>query len=178
LKEPIIETERLILREISQDDAEFIYSLLNSASFIRFIGDRGVHSFDDAKRFIEDRYRQSYRDHGYGLYTVELKQDGCAIGICGFVRRESLPEPDIGFAFLPQFERQGYGLESARAALRFGCQTLGFKTVLAITTPDNDSSIRLLEKLGFSFASNTNGPKGEPLNLYSFICKNHHGSGV
>lgn len=145
------ETERLNIRELdSALDAEFIFELLNSPKFIEFIGDRGVRSPAEAAGFIENRYRQSYRDHGYGLYAVELK-DGTQIGMCGFVRRDTLPGPDIGFAFLPEFERQGYGYESAAAMMKYGHDAFGFTTVYAITSPNNDASGSLLEKLGFTF---------------------------
>lgn len=147
----ILETEQLILREIVETDAGFIFDLLNQPSFIKYIGDRGVHSVEAAREFIESRYRQSYREHGFGLYTIELKENGVPIGICGFVKRETLPLPDIGFALLPQFERKGYAYESADAAMRYGGNVLGFRRVLAITTIDNESSGRLLEKLGFRF---------------------------
>ena len=88
-----IESERLFLRPLTLEDGEFILELLNTEGFIKYIGDRGVRSVDDSRRFIETRYRQSYREHGYGLYAVELKIDGTAIGLCGFVRRDSLPGP-------------------------------------------------------------------------------------
>jgi len=147
----ILETERMIVRELnSASDAEFICALLNTPKFIQYIGDRGVRSNEDAAAFIDDRYRQSYRDHGYGLYAVEVK-DGTQIGMCGFVRRETLPGPDIGFAFLPDYERQGFGYESAAAMMNFGRNELGFTTIYAITSPDNDASGLLLEKLGFTF---------------------------
>src|SRR5690349_21214268 len=135
----------------SAGDAEFIFRLLNSPKFLKYIGDRGVRSVDDARSFIENRYRQSYLDHGFGLYTVELKSRAEPVGICGFVRRDTLPAPDIGFAFLPEHEGQGYGHESAAEALKYGLAKLKFAHVLAITTLDNDSSGRLLEKLGFVF---------------------------
>lgn len=147
----ILETERLILREIVESDSEFILDLLNQPSFIKHIGDRNVRTVDDAKDFIENRYRASYAEHGFGLYTVELKKNNVPIGICGFVRRDTLPEADIGFAFLPQFERKGYALESATAIMEYGRETLKLKRVLAITSIDNESSGRLLEKLGFEF---------------------------
>jgi RimJ/RimL family protein N-acetyltransferase len=135
----------------SAGDAEFIFRLLNSPKFIKYIGDRGVRSVDDARDFIENRYRQSYRDHGFGLYTVELKSNKELVGMCGFVRRETLPEPDIGFAFLPEHEGMGYGIESAAAVLKYGLDELRFTKVLAITTPDNAASGKLLDKLGFVF---------------------------
>lgn len=132
-------------------DAEFIFALLNTPKFIKYIGDRGVRNVDDAGAFIENRYRQSYRDHGYGLYAVEQKSGNATVGLCGFVRRDALPGPDIGFAFLPKYEGQGFGYESAGAMMKYGREVLGFTTVLAITSRDNDASGRLLEKLGLRF---------------------------
>ena len=132
-------------------DAEFVFELLNTPKFIQYIGDRGVRSVDQARDFIENRYRQSYRDHGYGLYAVELKADNRAVGMCGFVRRDTLPGPDLGFAFLPEHEGKGYGFESAKAAMEYGRDALGFTTVLAITSQDNEVSGMLLEKIGFKF---------------------------
>lgn len=149
----ITETSRLTLRELDPAlDAEFMFELLNSPKFVKFIGDRGVRSVEQARTFIETRYQPSYELHGYGLYTVERREDGIQVGICGFVRRDSLPGPDIGFAFLPEYERNGYGYESAAAIMDYGRDVLGFDQVLAITTTDNEASGRLLEKLGFGFA--------------------------
>ena len=135
----------------SATDAEFIFELLNTPKFIKYIGDRGVRSAGEAGDFIENRYRLSYRDNGYGLYLVERKNDGVSVGLCGFVKRDTLPGPDIGFAFLPDYERQGYGFESADAMMRHGREKLGFTTILAITSLDNDASGRLLEKIGLQF---------------------------
>lgn len=149
----ILETERLILREIVETDAEFVLDLLNQPSFIKYIGDRNVRTLQDSRKFIENRYRKSYRDFGYGLYTVELKETKTPIGICGFVKRDSLPDADIGFAFLPQFGGKGYALESANAVMKYGRDVLGLARVLAITSQDNKSSGRLLEKIGFKFES-------------------------
>lgn len=162
----ILETERLVIRELdSAVDAETIFELLNTPKFLRYIGDRGVRSVEEARDFIENRYRQSYRDHGYGLYAVELK-DGTPIGMCGFVRRDTLPGPDIGFAFLPEFEGQGYGFESAAAMMEYGREVLGFGEVLAITSLDNHASGHLLEKLGFRFVEEISSG-GEKLRLYA-----------
>lgn len=164
----IFETERLVVRELdSASDAEFICALLNTPKFIKYIGDRGVRTADEAAVFIETRYRQSYRDHGFGLYAVTLK-DGTRIGMCGFVRRDSLPNADIGFAFLPEYEAKGYGRESAGAMLAFGHETLGLNRVNAITSLDNDASGRLLEKLGFKFDSVIESPEGEKLKLFEY----------
>ena len=163
----ILETKRLILREVIENDAEFMLDLLNQPSFIKYIGDRGVRTTEEAKDFIETRYRKSYRDHGYGLYTVELKETGESIGVCGFVKRDTLPESDIGFAFLPQFEKKGYAFESAEAVLKYGKETLNLKRILAITTQDNENSGRLLEKLGFKFEQLIEMPNDEILKLFS-----------
>ena len=132
-------------------DAEFVFELLNTPKFIKYIGDRGVRTVEDASDFIDNRYRVSYRENGFGLYVVERKNDGVSVGLCGFVKRDTLPGPDIGFAFLPEFERLGYGIESANAMMKYGRETLGFTTVLAITSLDNDASGKLLEKLGLRF---------------------------
>ncbi len=147
----VLETERLVLRWLSVDDADFILNLLNQPSFVRYIGDRGVRNVSDARLYIESKFVESYRRFGFGLYLVELKEDKTPIGICGFVKRDTLPDADIGFAFLPQYWSQGYALESARAAFGYGKSDLGFKRILAITTKDNDASGKLLAKVGLKF---------------------------
>ncbi|HMT08841.1 MAG TPA: GNAT family N-acetyltransferase [Pyrinomonadaceae bacterium] len=163
----ITETERLRIREMdSAFDAEFVFALLNSPKFLQYIGDRNVRSVEQAADFIETRYRQSYRDHGYGLYTVEL-QDGTYLGMCGFVKRPQFNLPDLGFAFLPEHERKGYGFESATAMLGNGRDVLGFSRVYAITSQDNDASGKLLEKLGFRFNGIEEMPDGEQLKVFS-----------
>jgi RimJ/RimL family protein N-acetyltransferase len=163
----IAETDRLVIRELQATDAPFINELLNSPGFLKYIGDRGVRSDDDARAFILDRYRKSYTDNGYGLYAALLKSDLTPVGMCGFVRRDMLPGPDLGFAFLPQHEKKGYGMESSVALLKFGRDQLNFDRVYAITTLDNKPSIRLLEKLGFAFTEVITGADGERLNLFT-----------
>ena len=162
----ILETERLVLRELMADDAPFINALLNSPKFLAYIGDRNVRSDEDAREFIVNKYVSSYRSNGYGLWAVET-HDGTAIGMCGFVKREYFEEPDIGFAFLPEHERKGYGYESAAATMKYGHETLGFKKVLAITSLDNDASVGLLKKLGFA-DDGIIEPQGEKLRLFSY----------
>ncbi len=161
---PIV-TERLTLREVTHDDAAFILELLNTPTFIRFIGDRGVRSIEDALRYIDERYLASYRDFGYGLYGVVENASGKLIGACGFVRRDALPGPDIGFSFLPECEGKGYGFESATAVMEYGRDVLGFDKVLAITSLDNAASEKLLTKLGFTF-DKTIDLNAEPLKLF------------
>ena len=164
---PIIaETERITLRELTEDDASFVNELLNSPKFIKYIGDRGVRSDEDARKFIVERYRKSYEVNGFGLYAVLQKDDGIPVGMCGFVKRDTLPLPDLGFAFLPEHEGRGYGYESSIAALEYGRDELNLNEVLAITTLDNIASVGLLRKLGFEFERIFETPENESLNLF------------
>jgi RimJ/RimL family protein N-acetyltransferase len=164
----ILETERTVIREVVEADAAFVLDLLNQPSFLKYIGDRGVRNLADAREFLETRYRQSYRDFGYGLYVVELKETGAAAGLCGFVKRDTLPDPDIGFAFLPQFWSQGYAHEAAAAVMKYGRDILGLTRILAITTQDNETSGRLLAKIGFKFDGLIKMPTDEnELKLFS-----------
>ncbi|HSE31461.1 MAG TPA: GNAT family N-acetyltransferase [Pyrinomonadaceae bacterium] len=148
---PELETERLALREFVTDDAEFILELLNQPSFIQFIGDKGVRSVADAKKYIVTGPIESYQRHGFGLYLVELKDSKAPIGMCGLLKRESLPFVDLGFAFLPEYWGKGYAFEAASAVLDHAREVLTLKRILAITNPDNDASINLLARLGFQF---------------------------
>jgi RimJ/RimL family protein N-acetyltransferase len=150
----ILETERLQLREVESSDAGFVLDLLNQPSFKRYIGDRGVRTIDQACDYIATRFTKSYDENGFGLYLVELKEDATPIGLCGFVKRNELGDPDIGFALLPQFEKSGYAFEAAEAVMRYGREVLRLSRVLAITTLDNESSGRLLGKIGLSFRRN------------------------
>ena len=147
----ILETQRLTLREITTDDAEFLLKLLNEPSFIENIGDRNVRTINDACQYALNGPIASYKQHGFGLYLVELKENCVPIGICGLVKQESLPEADIGYALLPQYWRQGYALEATAAVKQYSFGELGHKRILAIVNRDNASSIRVLNKLGLKF---------------------------
>jgi RimJ/RimL family protein N-acetyltransferase len=147
----ILETKRLVLRKLSVDDAEFVLELLNEPSFLRYIGDRGVRNLEDAAQYILNRLVASYERNGFGLYLVELKDGGIPIGISGLVKRDTLPDPDIGFAFLPAHWSKGYAVESAVAIMKYAQETLKLDRILAITSPDNDASAKLLGKIGLRF---------------------------
>jgi len=147
----VLETERLILRHLSIDDAEFILELLNEPSFLRYIGDKGVRTIDDACQYILNGPMESYERHGFGLYLVELKEGGLPIGISGLVKRPALTDADVGFAFLPAYWSKGYAVESASAVMAYGREVLGLTRILAITSPDNEMSARLLGKIGLRF---------------------------
>jgi len=147
-----IETDRLVLRRLCVDDAPFILGLLNEPSFLRFIGDKGVRTLDDARGYIVNQQIASYERFGFGLYLTARKQDGASIGICGLVKRDSLDDVDIGFAFAPAFWSQGYAAESASAVVAHATRVLGLPRVVAITNPDNIGSIKVLEKVGLRFS--------------------------
>lgn len=147
----ILETERLTLREATASDAAFALAIYNSPGFIQFVGDRGLRTLEDAATYLEKNLMASYQANGYGLYVVELKTTGMPVGICGLVNRPGLDAPDIGFTFLPDHMRFGYGFESAAAVLEHGRSTLGIPRILAIVDPKNTKSIGLIEKLGMVF---------------------------
>jgi RimJ/RimL family protein N-acetyltransferase len=147
----VLETERLSLRRISSADTEFILDLLNQPSFLRYIGDKEVRTTEDAIRYIETGPVASYERFGFGLYLVELKESGASIGMCGLIKRETLPDVDVGFAFLPDYWLQGLAFEAATAVMNYGRETLGLRRIVAITSLDNTASIRLLEKIGLRF---------------------------
>lgn len=146
----VIRTSRLDLRELDAGDADFILELLNEAGFIRFIGDKGVRTLADARDYIDHGPRDSYTRNGFGLYAACL-HDGTPIGICGLVKREGLNDPDVGFAFLCRYWSSGYAVESAAAVLAHAREILRIKRIVAITSPDNWSSIAVLEKIGLKF---------------------------
>ena len=151
----ILETERLAFRRLTLDDAEFVLQLVNEPAWLRFIGDKGIKTLDDARHYLLKGPLEMYAQFGFGLWLVELKDEGVPIGMCGLIKREALEDVDIGFAFLPAHWRKGYALESVSAALAYGKEFFGLRRVVAITSLDNDASGRLLEKLGFRFERTT-----------------------
>jgi len=144
-------TERLRLRQLGESDAPFILELVNDPAWLRYIGDRGVRNHDEARNYILKGPVASYAKHGFGLWLVELKTGAVPIGLCGLLRRDTLPDVDIGFAFLPAFRGQGYASEAGRATLTHGRTKLGLKRIVAVTMPANEGSIRTLVKLGLRF---------------------------
>jgi len=147
----ILETERLILRRLTIDDAEFIFELVNDPSWLRFIGDKGVRNLDDARQYITSGPVASYEQNGFGLYLVVLKEGATPIGMCGLVKRDTLPDADIGFALRPAYWSKGYAVESAAAVMAYAKEQLGLTRILAITSVDNEASGKLLGKIGLEF---------------------------
>ncbi|MFY0603126.1 MAG: GNAT family N-acetyltransferase [Flavobacteriaceae bacterium] len=147
----ILETRRLLITELSVNDAPFIFQLMNDKDWKRFIGDRKIHTLQDAENYLTERLIPSYKNWGFGFYKVVDKNTDESLGISGFVDRDDLEFVDIGFAFLPKGRNKGYALESTQALLFYGTEKLKFTTVLAIANNDNDNSHKLLKKLGFRF---------------------------
>ena len=147
----VLETERLILRRLSVDDGAFILGLLNDPAWLRFICDKAVRNLEDARNYIATGPMDMYARLGFGLYLTERKSDAAPIGICGLIKRDALEDVDIGFAFLPAFRGKGYAREAAAAVMEHARSAFGLRRLVAITSPGNEASIRLLEKLGLRF---------------------------
>jgi RimJ/RimL family protein N-acetyltransferase len=167
----ILNTDRLTLREFSLNDAEFIVSLLNTLGWLQFIGDRNVKSIDDAKKYLLQGPMHSYQENGFGLWLVSLKDANNPIGMCGFLKRQGLDNADIGFAFLPGYAGKGYAYEAASAAMKYAQTGLGLDRIVAIASPNNDSSIKLLKKLGLQFERMVK-MENEELMLFGTVCQN------
>lgn len=147
----ILETDRLILSQLSLDDVDFILELLNEPAFHEYIGDKEVRTVDDASDYLKEGPMASYKSNGYGLYLVSLKVDNTSIGICGIKTRNTMDMPELGYAFLKRYWSKGYATEAARGVMDYAHDELGLKDIAALTSPENTASIRVLEKLGFEF---------------------------
>lgn len=147
----VLETDRLLLRELKAEDAPFLFELMNDPSWLRYIGDKGIRTMEDARCYIVDGPRRMYARHGFGLWLVTLKETATSIGLCGLIQREELDEIDLGFAFLPAYRRQGHAFAAASATIAYAREKLGLRRLLAIMSPENEASGQLLEKLGFHF---------------------------
>ena len=148
---PVLQTERLELHWLSVDDAPLMLAVWNDPAFVRFVGDRGVRSLEDAEVAMREGLLQLYEKHGYGPFVVSRRDDAANMGICGLFHRDGLEEPDIGFALLPDYCGMGFGFESSAAVLEHARDSLGLPRIVAIVSPDNSASIALLEKLGLSY---------------------------
>ena len=148
---PVLQTERLELRWLSVNDAPMMLAVWNDPAFVKFVGDRGVRTLEDAESSMREGLLQIYAEHGYGPFLVTRRDDGTQMGICGYFHRENLDAPDIGFALLNDYCGQGFGYESSAAVLEHGRVALRLPRVLAIVSPENNASIALLEKLGLSY---------------------------
>jgi RimJ/RimL family protein N-acetyltransferase len=143
----VLQTERLRLRHMTTDDAEFMLRMWNDPAWHRYIGDRGIRTIDAAREHILNGPVAMVARHGFGFHVVERKEDGRPIGVCGLAKRDFLDDVDIGYAFLPEYGGKGYAFEAAQGVL-VQARELGLKRLVATVVPENAASIRLLEKLG------------------------------
>ncbi len=167
----ILETERLLLRPTGVQDAELVLELLNTPKWLKFIGDRNVHSLEEAKTYIETRMLPQLKRLGYSNYTIIRRSDGSLLGTCGLYDREGLEGIDIGFALLPHFEGQEYGFEAASRVKKAAFEDFGIEQLQAITSKENIASQKLIMKLGFEPAGTTRLPE-ENEDLLVFKSKN------
>ena len=157
----ILTTERLILREYTLDDTQFVIQLLNTEGWLAFIGDKNVRTEEEAKIYLLNGPIKSYAENGYGLSLVATKDGLTPIGMCGLIKRDNLDCPDIGFAFLPEFMGKGYAFEIADAIITYAKDTLKLPRVYGITMPENEHSKRLLQKIGLSYQKMYSFPNQE-----------------
>jgi RimJ/RimL family protein N-acetyltransferase len=167
----ILETERLVLQEFSIDDAEFILTLLNTHGWLEYIGDKNVRTIEDAENYLENVPIKSYKENGFGLWLILLKNNSTPIGMCGLIKRESLDDIDIGFALLPEYSKLGYGYEIAQATINYAKHDLGIDKVVAITNSNNVPSIKLLNKLGLQFEKTLKLSEDDTVLLFSPLTK-------
>lgn len=162
----VLETERLILREVEEADAAFVLALLNSPGFLENIGDRGVRTEDEARAYIRDRVIGSYEQHGFGMWLTIQKLDHTPVGLAGLVKRDGLDVPDVGYAFAQRAWGQGYAQEAAGAVLSHAQGPMGIPKLAAITTLENFASMAVLRKIGFTYEGTIQLPGIERENTY------------
>lgn len=162
----VLETERLTLHTMGEDDANFYLGLVNEPSFLRYIGDKGVRTLDEARAAIANGPMKMQSEKGFSLYLVVDKLSGERLGMSGLIKRPELADVDLGYAFLPAFWGKGYALEAARAVVEHARRDIGLTRLAAITSPDNDSSIQLLLKLGYVFQRLIHMRPDDGTNLY------------
>lgn len=167
MNNPILETERLILRQLTLDDTDFTIELLNTEGYIKYIANRHVKTREQAQDYLLNGPIKSYKMYGFGLSLVALKDTQMPIGMCGLLKRDYLEHPDIGYAFLPQFNGKGYAFEIAEKVLQIGFSHFNQEKIVAITLPANAPSIKLLERLGLAYEQTIESPdSGEKLLLF------------
>ncbi len=145
----VLRTARLELRRLTPGDAAFVLELVNDPDWIRHIGDRGVRSAADAEAYLRRGPLAMYEKFGFGLWAVVPADGGAPAGICGLIKRETLPDVDVGYAFLPEHRGRGYAREAVAACLAHGRDVHGLARIVAVTSPGNERSVRLLAALGF-----------------------------
>ena len=171
---PIIsyETERLVLKPTTVEDAAFILALMNTPLWIQNIGQRNVHTVADAEQYINDKMMTQYQKLGFGNHTVILKDTGAKMGTCGIYARPDQEDVDIGFAMLPQYMGKGYSYEAASKMMQLAKDKFEIKKIAAVTLKDNIPSQKLIQKLGLTYEGEVKlEGDGEVLMKFSTVIK-------
>lgn len=145
----ILETKRLLLRELNPDDAENFYNLNLNPNVIKYTGDSVFKNVSEAKEFLENY--QDYKLNGFGRWAVINKSDKEFIGWCGLKYDQNKDETDIGFRFFEEHWNKGFATESAKACLNYGFETLDLKIITGRAMSENIASIKVLQKIGLDF---------------------------
>ena len=165
------ETERLLIRPTLEQDADLIYQLMNTPKFLQYVGDRNIHSLEDAEKYIQLKMLPQLQRLGYGSYSLLSKADGAKIGTCGLYNRDGVDGIDIGFGLLPAYEGLGYAYEASRRLMKAAFEEFEIEEIKAITSKENISSQRLIEKLGLEMVGTTTLPNEEEEILLYVISK-------
>ena len=160
----IVSTHRYILREINEGDVENVLALTTDPDWLRYIGDRGVHDQASALAYIHDRFLASYDGLGFGNWAIIDKETQAFLGVCGLLQRASMTFPELGYALLPEHRGQGIVQAVIPEVLKWA-KLRNMNELFALTTPDNDASIHILKKVGFTF-SRMHVEEGVSLNVY------------
>jgi len=164
--DPVLVTARIALRHAAAGDAEFVRRLMNEPGWRKYIREHEVRSSESARQYIEERIAPMYREHGVGLWIMERRLDAAPIGLCGLLKRPSLPDFDLGYALLSEHWGQGYVAEAAASVVRFAAEVRRLPRLLAMTHPDNARSVRVLERLGFGYVGLHEVPGEAAASLY------------
>lgn len=159
-------TSRLILTKLTLRDAPFLFDLLNSEGWIKFIGDRKIKTIEDALDYTQ----KVIGDPNIVYWVVKLRSEKLSAGLISFIKRDYLTHHDLGFAFLPSFSNRGYAFEAADCVLKDLLKDPKHKIIQATARPDNFRSVKMLEKLGFHFNNEIENDQVKLL-LYSVIGK-------
>lgn len=163
----ICQSEHLVIRRFDLRDNAFVFDLLNTDGWIKYIGNRNILTLEDAENYIRSKFLKTDTEFGFGYFVVELKASKTPIGTVGILKRDYLDLPDLGFAFLPEYCGQGFAFEASLALKKYFKETYSLNDLCGITMSENSSSIELLKRLGFSYKKNIVDPSGESLDYYS-----------
>ncbi len=162
-----METERLFLKLIAPEDAEFLFRLMNTSQWHEMIGDREVYSVEDAKRYMDERMDPDLGVKGFVNHVMVHKETGEPVGTCSLHDREGIEGIDIGYALLSEYEGNGYATEGAKAMIELAFTKYELASVSAITNDENVGSHKVLEKLGFKHSGHIRIPEiDDSIRLY------------